>query len=566
MKIQFAFGNPTSSPKKKSKRSKTVAKKKKKARKPKKHARKIRRKVKRKVARKTRRKASRPRRKKARKVHRKARAHKRRAHGRKSRRGKRRNPWHSVTGWKPVPGREAEFPKQKKIGFRGGSYADEKETAKILHAASVAKVAQKAALARGDKKAYAKYTAEIKAAGAGASKLYAVRGSVLKKVAAVRKAHPDWVFEEKIVEQVIAKAAAKPGSPAKAVAKAVKAVKAAAKKAGAKMAKKKGKMTSHRHSLKNMHIEKGAKFHGVLKRVGKKKKGYVSKITMDARKNPRKKKRAKTYKHRHGKHTFHTGKPSRSDKSKLFNFKLKFNPGAAVAGLVEKAVPMIFGSEFGDSTASGGSAVAKKNRQQLLIIGVGGLATPLANYLASKIINAVNSYVPAISPVLNIVNSSGMAAPLGLLMVGRLVEEFNKRSAKSEMLANVSEGLVLSAAMGAAMILAQKGMAAAGLSGVLYTPTMGDVRYTAGPMGDVRYTPGPMGILPTMGVIPRGLSGGYGSGADFGKAADYGGSGGYTQEHKFSKADFGGMTMDEDADEVCDDSDISDENLAGSVG
>jgi hypothetical protein len=100
------------------------------------------------------------------------------------------------------------------------------------------------------------------------------------------------------------------------------------------------------------------------------------------------------------------------------------------------------------------------------------------------------------------------------------------------------------------------------MAGVNYTPTMrglGNVRYTPNGMRGINYTPEMrgMGIVPTLN--------GMGRSPDFGKSADYGGSGGYTEDHRFSKSDFGAHAMDEDSDEAQTEDDILSDNLSGSM-
>ena len=111
------------------------------------------------------------------------------------------------------------------------------------------------------------------------------------------------------------------------------------------------------------------------------------------------------------------------------------------------------------------------------------------------------------------------------------------------------EGVAAASVVGLALNLSQRWVAPTlGLGAVIYSPDFKGINYT--PMHGINYTP--------MHGYPQ-LGDGYTeahkfSKADFGRGADFGG------------ADFGEMPMDMDVDEAMDPDQISEGSLAGSMG
>lgn len=279
------------------------------------------------------------------------------------------------------------------------------------------------------------------------------------------------------------------------------------------------------------------------KKVSRKKVALKSrkKATLKARKyvakKRRGKRRSKIVAHSHSANTRHLKKGARL-RVKAFSGKgkkrvslsgsLKVNP--------KRSNPMRDVSKLTKTYA--GMDVA-----ELGSIALGGALVP--------VINAGLSKVPGLDVVVAKINeymgpqAAGSALPILAGVALNAVSEHlvNDRKAK-DMLTMAGEGLVAAGVIGLAMGLSQQYITPAlGLSGVNYTPMSG-VNYT--PMSGINYTP--MSGMPQL------------SGPDFG-SVDYGGNGGYEEDHKFSRADFGGFSMDADADADYGDDDITGDSL-----
>ncbi len=185
----------------------------------------------------------------------------------------------------------------------------------------------------------------------------------------------------------------------------------------------------------------------------------------------------------------------------------------------------------------------------------------LGGALYSTVNQMVNKYLPAsISGMVNSIPVLGpVLVPIAAGMACKFLSEKVPQAQVAKALDMIGEGLVGAAVVGAGVSLGQSVLpmipgfsspASVPLAGINYTPNMNGVFYTPGLSG-INYTPN-MGSH-QMGIMPR--LNGMGASADFG-SADYGGGAGYTEDHKFSRADFG-----KDADYG--DEEIEDDNMCG---
>lgn len=260
-----------------------------------------------------------------------------------------------------------------------------------------------------------------------------------------------------------------------------------------KVAKRRKKRKSKAKHAKKHHAKK----HHAKKHVAKKRKS-----------SPRRR-RAKTYVHRHSRKTKHIKKgqslsgviysKGRGRKRLKARVKIKFNP---LGGAMDARLREWLGHDVEDAGA----------------LALGGLVYGLVN-------SSIAKYLPSVA---NMTATVPVVGP-GLLplLVGAVAHKYGGKITALRM---IGEGLVGAAIVGMGVAASSK---IPGLSGINYTPNMQGINYTPNMQG-INYTPNMsgMGIMPQLGASP-----------DFG-AADYG-SGGYTEGHKFSAADFGDEGDDE---------------------
>ncbi len=292
------------------------------------------------------------------------------------------------------------------------------------------------------------------------------------------------------------------------------------------------KMVKHAHKKGRKNYKRKTKVSGMLKGG---RKGKRVKVKVSALLNPRRKKRKSRRKARMVRHAASDRHYRKGQRAHLSRIKAKFNPlGGPMDGQIRSLTGM--GTEEIASLALGGALYSTVNQM-------------VNKYLPASISHMLSS-LPVIGPVI-VPIAAGMACKF-------LSEKVPQRQA-AKALDMIGEGLVGAAVVGAGVSLGQSVLpmipgfapASPALSGINYTPNMNGVFYTPGLSG-INYTPNMNG--PQMGIMPR--LNGMGASADFG-AADYGGGAGYTEEHKFSRADFG-----KDAD-YGDEDPLDEDNMAG---
>jgi len=187
------------------------------------------------------------------------------------------------------------------------------------------------------------------------------------------------------------------------------------------------------------------------------------------------------------------------------------------------------------------------NTTELTSLAIGGALVPVINSgigkipYADKVVGFINEYVGP--------QATGSIIPMLVGAIANIASESLVKDANTRKHINAAaDGLISAGVIGLTMSISQKYVVEGMMSGILYSPMSG-VNYT--PMSGVNYTP--MSGMPQL------------SGPDFGRASDYGGGGGYTEGHRFSKADFG-RAMDEDSDELSTDDDIMSDNMSGGLG
>jgi len=303
-------------------------------------------------------------------------------------------------------------------------------------------------------------------------------------------------------------------------------VKSKAKKAKTKKAHKKSHKKAHKKSHKKVHKSAHKKAH---------------KKTHKKSSHKRKKRRAKMITHKHSAKTGHFKHGS------VVKFKKTVGKGrkkVKVSGIFKlnpfRSNPM---SKIKDLAKS----ATKLDQMELISLGVGGALVPIINSGISKIpymdvvVSKINDYAGP--------QATGSIVPM---LVGALMnvasEQFVKDAATKKYINAAGDGLISAGIIGLTMSLSQKYVVEGMMAGVLYSP-MNGVNYT--PMNGVNYTP--MNGVPQL------------AGPDFGRSSDYGGSGGYTQDKRFSSADFG-HASDEDIDEDTTEDDMMSDNLSGGLG
>lgn len=307
-----------------------------------------------------------------------------------------------------------------------------------------------------------------------------------------------------------------------------------AKKKKAKKAKKATKKVTKKAKKAKKATKKKVVAKAKVKKTHKK-KAHKSK----ARKT--KKRKTKMITHRHSAKTGHFKKGSKvkfkktigsgSKKMTLSGF-FKLNPS--------RRNPM---SKIKDLAKS----ATKLDTTELTSLAIGGALVPVINSgigkipYADKVVGFINEYVGP--------QATGSIVPMLIGAVANIAsEQFVKDAQTKKHINAAADGLIAAGVIGLTMSISQKYVVEGMMSGVLFSPMSG-VNYT--PMAGVNYTP--MAGVPQL------------AGPDFGRAADYGGGAGYTQSHRFSKADFG-RAMDEDSDELATEDDINSENLSGGMG
>lgn len=317
------------------------------------------------------------------------------------------------------------------------------------------------------------------------------------------------------------------------------------------------------------------------RRKKRKKKTSKRKTTSKRRKSSKKKsapKRRKTSKRRTSKKRASKRRTSKRRASKRRTSKRRIKRSASVTGRKARRgtakysgpIPKKKGKTRSKNTRRGKYTVSvKKNpifgasldakvaRQvgvglnELSIYALAGAGTTSVE----KAIAMGLAYIPGVEKVLQPLGAS--ATGVVNLAVATAVHKFINPRLPAGKARQVMEGLTKAfATLAAANIGKAAVQMIPGMSGVIYTPdALQGINYTPDKMSGINYTPDKMGVYPK--VTPRVMSGAVpqmgshravpqmgsavpqmGYGPDFGQA-DYGGGGGYTQEHKFSRADFG---------------------------
>lgn len=313
------------------------------------------------------------------------------------------------------------------------------------------------------------------------------------------------------------------------------------KKSRKKHSKKVAKKSHAKKTRKKSHSKKRRtkKVHAKRRHIKKHhaKKHHAKKVRRH------KKRRAKVITHSHSSSTRHFKKGSvlkgkvvgkRGKKKVSLSIKAKVNPFRRNPMKdISKLTKTYAGMELMElgSLALGGALVPVINSALVKVPGVSTVVSKINEYVGPQ---AAGSALPILAGIA--LNAAGE----------HLIKGDGKKYAHM-----VGEGLVAAGFIGLAMSLSQQYLAPAlGLSGVNYVPMSG-VNYS--PMSGVNYSP--MGIMPQMGITPQ-LAG-----PDFGHV-DYG-RGGYQEDHRFSNADFGGMSMDSSADDMLTEDDILDDSMGG---
>lgn len=310
------------------------------------------------------------------------------------------------------------------------------------------------------------------------------------------------------------------------------------KKASKKKAKKVTKKKAVKASKKK--TRKASK-----RKASKRKASKIVKASKKAVKTKAKKRRkAKKVKMISHKHSAKTGHFKRGTKVKFKKTTGKGRKKVTLSGFFKlnpsRRNPM---SKIKDLAKS----ATHLNTTELTSLAIGGALVPVINSgigkipYADKVVGFINEYVGP--------QATGSLVPM---IVGALAniasETFVKDANTRKHINSAADGLISAGVIGLTMSISQKYVVEGMMAGVLYSPMSG-VNYT--PMSGVQYTP--MAGIPQL------------SGPDFGRAADYGGGAGYTEGHRFSKADFG-RAMDEDSDEIATDDDIMSDNMSGGLG
>ena len=184
--------------------------------------------------------------------------------------------------------------------------------------------------------------------------------------------------------------------------------------------------------------------------------------------------------------------------------------------------------------------------EELTSLAIGGALIPVINgglkKFAPQVVGMVNQYAGAQF-------SGTIVSMIGGVALNALAEHVVTTGQGHKWLKLAGEGVAAASVVGLALNLSQRWVAPTlGLGAVIYSPDFKGINYT--PMHGINYTP--------MHGYPQ-LGDGYTeahkfSKADFGRGADFGG------------ADFGEMPMDMDVDEAMDPDQISEGSLAGSMG
>lgn len=383
---------------------------------------------------------------------------------------------------------------------------------------------------------WSKLYKELVKAGKGMDKKLGKRGAYLKTLEryAEEGASISKFDLAKKGEGKMAKRRKKRKSSAKKHKKAAKSAKRSHKRRKSRRKHSAKKRRSRKHSAKKAHSKKRHS-----------KKGHAK------RRKSRRRRRARMITHRHSANTRHIKKGT------SFRFKAKSKRGKrsiTVSGRVKV-------NPHRRNPMKQLSAQSKKylglDAAELTSLAVGGALVPIVNAGIGKI--------PGMSTVVAKINefvgpqAVGSVVPLLTGVALNAVAEHAYKGKGSEYIKMAGEGLAAAGVIGLIMSMSQKyitpalGLSGMGimpmLNGVNYTPSMRGVNYTPSMRG-VNYTPEMRG----MGIMPQ--LNGMGEGPDFG-SADYGGGGGYTQAHKFSRADFGANFSEDSEAEGLEDQDNS---------
>jgi hypothetical protein len=351
------------------------------------------------------------------------------------------------------------------------------------------------------------------------------------------------------------------------------------KKRKTKKSAGKRKHAKRKHTKKRKHAKrKHTKRRHVKRRVAKKAHAKHSK-RKHAKRRKHSKRRAKTYSHRHSSKVRHVQGGAvvhvEAKGKRRFSFKKKIGRGkykARVSGSFRRTKSGLKGRIKINPRRRNPMANVEKHLKSYLgmdtselgALALGGALVPVFNGIAGKI--------PGVSTVVGLINqylgpqAAGSVIPIGVgALLNALAEHNIIKGTPAHYVRMAGEGMAAAGVIGLTMSLSQQYVTPAlGLSGfgimptlngfgnIQYTPRMGSINYTPrlnGRMGDIRYTP-KMGIMPTLNGMGDGYTEAHKySRADFGRQADFGRS-----------ADFG-SSMDQDCDEPYTDDDMRDDNL-----
>jgi general stress protein 26 len=373
-------------------------------------------------------------------------------------------------------------------------------------------------------------------------------GGLSKRISAAKKRK---ARAAKKAREMAKKKHASKKKPHKKVKKHVSKKKAGGKKRGGhkrktSRRKKHSRSLTHSHSSKVKHIKKGQKVH-IGGHAGK----GASRIGLSGtlKFNPKKKRRARRHKHTHksssrvkhlrkGTSIRVHGSVGKGKKKVKLSGRVKVNPRHHSRRNPMKQVTDMTKKYLG------------MNGEELTALAVGGALVPVINGLTKKlapqVVGLLNTYVgsQAAGSVLPILMGAGLNALAEHALPAGPARDYTKVA---------GEGLASAGIVGLMLSISQNYIIpATGLGAVIYGPGYSGINYTPNMQG-INYTP-------NMGVTPQ-LGAGYTeahkySRADFGRGADFGG---------MSGADFGEYALDQDVDEQMDPDQIMDSSMSGGM-
>lgn len=277
------------------------------------------------------------------------------------------------------------------------------------------------------------------------------------------------------------------------------------------------------------------KSHTRRKKAGKKVSKKKSRKKVVRRKKAKKAKKVSARRHKRGRKKAKKVHHKRRHHKRA---KMKLNPRRRHHKKHKKSI-------FGRNPMAKFDSVSKTylgvSTAELTALAAGGALVPVVN-------GAVKKFMPAAVTTINSVFGPQAAGSVLPILVGAglnaLAEHALPSGQAKQYTKLAGEGLASAGIVGLMMSLSQRYVAPAmGLGAVIYSPDFRGINYT--PMHGINYTP--MSGYPQLGD-------------------------GYTESHKFSKADFGRgadfgeMPMDADVDEAMDPDQIHDGSMAGSLG